>query len=103
MGRCFSKKTYRGFALLAVAAFLQTGQAAEKERSGELVYQTICRYCHETGVGPQLRLRQLPAVYTTHVVRHGFRAMPAFRPTEISDQELERVAAFIERNKEGGE
>lgn len=103
MGRYFSMKTYQGFALLAVAVFLQTGQAAEKERSGELVYQTICRYCHETGVGPQLRLRQLPEVYTTHVVRHGFRAMPAFRPTEITDQELERVAAFIERNKEGGE
>lgn len=103
MGRYFSMKTYRGFALLAVAVFLQTGQAAAKERSGELVYRTICQYCHETGVGPQLRLRQLPAVYTTHVVRHGFRAMPAFRPTEITDQELERVAAFIERNKEGGE
>jgi cytochrome c5 len=78
MCRCFSMKTCRGFALLAVAAFLQTGQAAEKERSGELVYQTICQYCHETGVGPELGLRQLPAVYTTHVVRHGFRAMPAF-------------------------
>jgi len=103
MGRYFSVKTYRGCALLAVAVFLQTGQAAEKERSGELVYQTICQYCHETGVGPEIKLRQLPAVYTTHVVRHGFRAMPAFRPTEISDQELERVAVFIERNKGGGE
>jgi len=103
MGRYFSVKTYRGCALLAVAVFLQTGQAAEKERSGELVYQTICKYCHETGVGPEIKLRQLPAVYTTHIVRHGFRAMPAFRPTEISDQELERVAVFIERNKGGGE
>lgn len=99
MCRCISVKTYRGFALLAVAVFLQTGQAAEKERSGEVVYQKVCQYCHETGVGPEIRSRQLPTVYTTHVVRNGFRAMPAFRPTEISDQELERVAAFIERNK----
>ena len=98
MCRCFSVKTYRGFALLAVALFLQTSQAAEKERSGEIVYQKVCQYCHETGVGPKIRSRQLPTVYTTHVVRIGFRAMPAFRPTEISDQELERVAALIERN-----
>lgn len=103
MSRCFSMQTMMGLALLAVAIFAQTGQAAEKERSGEIVYQTICQYCHATGVGPQIRSRQLPTVYTTHVVRNGFRAMPAFRPTEISDQELERVAAFIERKKGGAE
>lgn len=100
---CFSMKTKMGLALLAVAVFAQTGQAAAKERSGEIVYQKICQYCHETGVGPELRSRQLPSAYTTLVVRRGFRAMPAFRSTEISDQELERVAAFIEHNKGGGE
>ena len=98
MWRCFSMKTYRGFALLAVTVFLQTGYAAEDERSGELVYQKVCQYCHETGIGPELKSRKLPAIYTTHIVRNGFRAMPAFRPTEIGDQELERVASFIERN-----
>lgn len=100
---CFSMKPKMGFALLAIAVFAQTGQAAAKERSGEIVYQKICRYCHETGVGPELRSRQLPTVYTTLIVRQGFRAMPAFRPTEISDQELERVADFIEHIKGGGE
>lgn len=95
----FFLKTKRGLALLTVGLFAQTGQAVEKEKSGEFVYQAVCQYCHETGVGPELRSRHLPAAYTTHVVRHGSRAMPAFRPTEISDQELERVAVFIERNK----
>jgi mono/diheme cytochrome c family protein len=103
MWRCFSINTCRRFALLAVTVFLQTGQAAENERSGEVVYQKVCQYCHETGIGPELRSRKLPAVYTLHVVRNGFRAMPAFRPTEISDQELERVASFIERNNGSGE
>jgi len=100
---CISMKTKMGFVLLAVGLFAQAGQAAEKERSGEIVYQTVCQYCHEAGVGPELKSRQLPAAYTTIIVRHGFRAMPAFRPTEISDYELESVAAFIEHNKGGGE
>ena len=100
---CISMKTKMGFALMAVGLLAQTGLAAEKERSGEIVYQTVCRYCHETGVGPELRARQLPTAYTTIIVRNGFRAMPAFRPTEISDHELESVAAFIERNKGDGE
>jgi len=96
-------KTCRGFALLAVALFLQTVQAAEDERSGDVVYQKVCQYCHETGVGPEIRSRELPAIYITHVVRNGFRAMPAFRPTEISDRELERIASFIQRNNGGAE
>lgn len=103
MRQCYSMMTKKWLALLAVAVFLQTGQAAEKERNGEAVYQKTCKYCHEAGVGPELRSRLLPAVYTTQVVRHGNRAMPAFRPTEISEQELERVAAFIERDKEGAQ
>jgi mono/diheme cytochrome c family protein len=100
---CISVNTKKVLALLVVAVFGQTGQAAEKERSGEVVYQTVCQYCHETGVGPEIRSRQFPAAYTTHVVRHGLPAMPAFRPTEISDQELERVATFVEHNKGGVE
>jgi len=103
MCRIFSTKTYRGIVLLAVVVFLQSGQAAENGRSGELVYQTICQYCHATGIGPEIRARQLPAAYTTVIVRQGLRAMPAFRLTEISDQELERVAAFIEHKKKGAE
>ena len=96
---CFSMNSTRVFALVAVAVFLQTGQAAEKKRDGETVYHTVCQYCHETGVGPEIKSRQLAAAYTTYIVRNGFRAMPAFRPTEINDEELERVAAFIESNK----
>lgn len=99
MCQCYSSKIHFGLASLAVALFLQTGQAAEKEKSGEAVYQAVCQYCHETGVGPEIRSRQLPTAFTSIVVRNGLGAMPAFRPSEISDQELERIATFIEHNE----
>ena len=105
MHQCFRVNILTGLALIGVAAFLQTGQAADarKERNGESVYQNVCQYCHESGVGPKLMARQLPAGYSIQIVRSGRAAMPAFRPSEISDKELERVAAFIEKSKESTE
>jgi len=90
------KKASRQFFLLSLAVFLPTAQSAETAQSGESVYQAVCHYCHDTGIGPQLKGRQLPSVYVQHVARNGLRAMPAFRLTEISHQELANLAAFIE-------
>lgn len=90
-------------ALSGAAAVVQLGQADDMKRNAEDVYQAVCYYCHESGPGPDLMGRQLPAPYVSYVVRHGLRAMPAFRPAEISDADLERVAAAIERSKGDGE
>ena len=98
MCRCFSLNFIRTFALLSVAIFAQVG-LADQQRSGEALYQDICQYCHDTGIGPQLWARQLPSSYISYVVRHGQKAMPAFRLTEISKAELTRVATFIETSK----
>jgi hypothetical protein len=35
-------------------------------------------------------------------VRHGISVMPHFRKTEISDTELDELAAFLARNTPGG-
>jgi len=90
-------------ALLGAAAVVQPGQAADTQRSAEDVYRAVCHYCHESGPGPYLKARQLPATYVTYVVRQGQGAMPAFRPTEINDAELERLAADIENSKGDGQ
>ena len=64
-------------------------------KDGAEIYAKICAYCHEAQVGPQIRNRDLPAAYIRAVVRNGNRAMPAFRPSEIDDESLVKLADFI--------
>jgi mono/diheme cytochrome c family protein len=64
-------------------------------REGAEVYAKVCGHCHESGVAPVIRGRSLPPVVVTHFVRNGSRAMPAFRASEIDDEALARVAAYV--------
>lgn len=66
-------------------------------RDGAEVYGKICALCHETSVGPMLRGRSLDPMYIKFMVRHGNRAMPAFRASEIDDQSLELLAEYLSR------
>jgi mono/diheme cytochrome c family protein len=97
-----------GFTLaIAIAAALVTktlfaappapGQAFEWKNGSE-VYAKVCAYCHEQGVGPAIRGRALPPVYTRTVVRNGNRAMPSFRAAEIDDESLTKLAEYISAN-----
>jgi mono/diheme cytochrome c family protein len=75
------------------------GSAAEQSppaRTGIQVYQQVCIHCHETNVGPAITGRGLNLPVVKHFVRNGNNAMPAWRPTEISDTELERLAVWLE-------
>lgn len=67
--------------------------------SPEQVYRRTCGYCHGANVGPILLGRKLPAASVAQIARHGLNAMPAFRPSEISDAELMRLAKWIEASK----
>lgn len=66
-------------------------------KDGAEVYTKICALCHETAVGPALRGRGLDPIYIQLIVRHGNRAMPAFRASEIDDQSLEKLAEYISK------
>lgn len=68
-------------------------------KDGAEIYAKICAYCHEAHVGPQIRNRELPAEYIRAVVRNGNRAMPAFRPSEIDDESLIKLADFISKKE----
>lgn len=68
-------------------------------RSAEKVYASTCGYCHGRNVGPVILGRGLPAPAIEAMVRGGLNAMPAFRPSEISDAELAAVAAWISVSK----
>jgi mono/diheme cytochrome c family protein len=92
----------------------QSGQVAE----GKAVFQKVCTPCHGTGwgtdgapalpgpaalalkykgqVSPLLEQRSdlTPALVKAYV-RNGTGAMPMFRKTEITDSQIEAVAAYL--------
>lgn len=41
----------------------------------------------------------LTADYIKYTVRHGVSVMPPFRKTELSDRELDAIAAYLSRNQ----
>lgn len=67
-----------------------------KYHGGENVYTKLCGHCHESGIGPVIKGRQLPPAYIKAIVRHGFRAMPAWPASYVDDQSLQAVAEFIQ-------
>jgi mono/diheme cytochrome c family protein len=72
-------------------------------RSPEKVYASTCGYCHGRNVGPVILGRGLPVVAIEAMVRNGLNAMPAFRPSEISDVELAAVAAWVSASAANGQ
>lgn len=95
----------------AAAAFAAPDDAQIEK--GHQVYNKWCFPCHGTGVGKpgtaSLAARgQKPAVLEERTdltptvikafVRHGVLFMPTFRKTEISDADLDAIAAYLTRN-----
>lgn len=81
--------------------------------TGEKVYMKWCSHCHEPGTGPhpgtqmlavsrgleRANIREndtLAPEYIAALVRQGIAMMPGFRKTEISDEELSALVAFLE-------
>ena len=75
------------------------GAADGSWKSGAEAYQKVCSRCHLSGVGPELRGRNLPPAYIKAIARNGLRAMPAFMDSALDDATLEQVAALIAASK----
>lgn len=70
--------------------------AAEQAKTlGQKTYEKTCIYCHEAGIGPELKGRQLPPEFFAIIVRSGLRAMPAFPQTHISDATLKELGQYL--------
>lgn len=95
--KTITKRQFLPSMLLGSALLLGASQVAAESswENGEQVYAKVCSHCHEAGIGPVIKGRSLPPQYITAVVRHGFRAMPAFRSSFIDDQSLASVAEFV--------
>ena len=109
MGNIMPRGAVSGFLLLAtvgagLAANIAWAQsqdysgAAFAWKDGGHVYAKVCSHCHEAHVGPVIRGRDLPPAYIRSIVRSGLRAMPSFRPSEIDDGSLEKLAEYISKN-----
>ncbi len=100
-----------GLAQAAAPGAQAPASSAAGTRAGEAVYNKWCSHCHNAGRGnpgtESLQVKyggKLPAVLLQRTdltpdaiklfVRQGIMSMPPFRKTEISDAELEQLAAF---------
>jgi len=83
-------------ALLAFAA-PALAQSAGQWRAPDHVWASSCTYCHDTGSAPRLRGTHPDANLVAIVARNGLPGMPAFHPSEISDQELAALGAWLQR------
>ncbi len=90
-----------GLALAVGLAANANAQASYEiePRAPQFIYDRTCGYCHGHNVGPIILGRQLPAAVVANIVRRGNGAMPAFRPTEITNQELQALAAWIQASQ----
>jgi cytochrome c553 len=88
---------------LALAALLACSavyaQAAGEWGSSEQLWRATCRYCHDNGIAPELRGAGLGPQAIATAVRAGPKAMPSFTSSEISDRDLQQLAAWLSIQK----
>lgn len=104
-----------GGLVLAVCSTVGAQEAAVPR--GQQVFARWCWACHGPGIdkpgsnalmgkyqrpGPQALDQGQPIEpgMTRYFVRHGISVMPPFRKTEISDAELDDLAAYLARGPE---
>ena len=86
--------------VVAGSAWAAPQQAPERGfawKDGAEVYKKVCALCHDTAVGPAILGRGHDPMYVQLIVRHGNRAMPAFRASEIDDYSLEQLAEYVSK------
>lgn len=96
--------------LLCLGSLCATAVHAD-EPLGKQVFAQHCAECHAPGFGHPGTQRlgwsrgeryaileqrkDLTAGYIRAIVRHGLLEMPPFRPTEISEADLDQLAAYL--------
>ena len=96
---------------MSLVLLLVAGSAFGDEQQGKRVFDHICVYCHGPGVWGTNRLAKrydkdhallesrtdLSAEAIRAIVRAGVGSMPPMRRTEVSDADLDAVAAYLTR------
>ncbi len=100
---------------LLITVPVYAGELTGPQAQGRAVYGKWCAPCHDPGIthpgthaltvkyqgvksGVLLEWTDLPPAMVKVLVRHGISVMPQFRKTEITDAELDALAAYLSRN-----
>jgi len=100
--------------MLTLSAALAASEGSQVA-AGRLVYERWCAACHDPGIehpgtnaltakykgvksGVIVEWTDLSPEFVRHIVRTGISVMPQFRKTEISDAELDALAAYLSKN-----
>lgn len=100
------------FGIALASANAQTS-APEPVRSAQDLFAAKCSQCHEKGgwgtrslakrMDPEiaeLRKREpIPSDYVKYVVRRGIGSMPQFTVTDLSNEELDRLATWFAKQQ----
>lgn len=96
------KPTTTKTAALATLSLLWVGHTATAVAQdpvpigkGQQYFEKVCAKCHETGIGPVIKGRDLPEATYIITARMGQNAMPAFRITDIDDDTLIELAKYL--------
>jgi len=71
---------------------------SNEERTGRTVFMQACYQCHPggmAGLGPAINDKPLPEWLVKMQVRQGLGAMPSFDESEISESDLDALAAYV--------
>jgi mono/diheme cytochrome c family protein len=107
-----------GMLLASGVAVADEASLSPQELQGKHAYDRICIYCHGPGVWGANRLSKrlgkdhalletrtdLPAPAIRAIVRSGVGSMPPMRKTELSDSDVDAIAAYLTRQtrQQGG-
>lgn len=92
-------------------AFVKPTDPARPALTGKEIFDGQCAHCHAPGDegagtlqlaatrGPEYAVLEtrtdLTSDYVKYIVRHGLNAMPPFKPTTITDAELDELAGYL--------
>jgi mono/diheme cytochrome c family protein len=102
--------------MLLLLAALRVGAAettalSSQQQQGKALFEATCAYCHNArGFGTERLRTRLPedrsvltertdldAAYIRTIVRSGLASMPAYTPTDLSEEQIRAIAAYLTR------
>ncbi|MCB2205703.1 cytochrome c [bacterium] len=64
---------------------------------GEVMFDRACGPCHDTGLGPAVRIVKRKAEHVPAAVRGGNDSMPFFSRDKLTDQDIADIQAFLQK------
>lgn len=74
--------------------------SASAARTPQEVWDATCHACHDTGVAPVILGKHIAPDQVKSIVRNGGMQMPPIGTDQVSDDELEALAAWVSEHDE---